>query len=845
MASSEVSLVDETGELYTVDPSEADKALAQGYRIASPEEIARDDVRLNTEESPFKAGLAGAARGATFGLSDQALTRAGLVDAQTLAGLEIENPGASLTGEIAGIGATSFLPWSPVARAAQLGKAVTGAVLPTASTAARFLANPATSPVVNKILTQAPSAALGLGTEGAFYGLGKSITEEALGDPTLTGEKILANIGHSALLGGGLGAGFKTAGIVVPPYLQAAKRSIKSLYEKGLSKLGEVSSFVSGKPNESIQNLLKKRAKLNISPEEQQKVVTDLADNFSNHMKTMERVEGEAFALNRPAETEKALKGISPAVAKTQYESTLERVEAAVSEMNSHSVLYPAGVPEQLTGFLGEFKKTVKNKFKPVKVFEAINDLKRNIDTEIKYGKAPTAQDQKAQQLIKGLRLDIKKNLENLSIWGEAGARQAAVNRAYNARKTNLKDLQKSFMQKRVDRSGNVYYKTDPGKFKKFVTQVGNERGILSEEVLLEDLELSAELISELEKTAEATTSQMSLGNATARQFIEKGEELTAEALERGQLNRDFNLLNAGAHNAPLFEAAAIPTFAANPALGLGVEAVTLAKTPGLAIRRLMQIEEMSNKVTKLVERGVKPLFSNEGRVAQTVIRQALTKDEQIEKDQKLFKELNDHIADPVSLIDQLQEQTQPLYDVAPQTAAALQMTTATATLFLQSKVPKEPDTKAMQTAFIPSQASLAKFNRYYSAVNNPLIAIDQIARGTLTPETIETLQVVYPSLYQSIQEEIMNQMIKNKGKPTIGHQKKMMLGMFMGTPLVNSMQQPNILANQASFLAEKHAQDEIEEDLNKKQTNPKAISKLGISERSKTPLQKSAQRDL
>jgi hypothetical protein len=102
-------LIDPSGQIVTVPKESVPDALAAQYTLASPEQIAATQraeefhAKYGGLGGEVKAGLAGAARGLTFGVSDVAMTASGAVDPETLRGLEEENPSASTAGEIAGI----------------------------------------------------------------------------------------------------------------------------------------------------------------------------------------------------------------------------------------------------------------------------------------------------------------------------------------------------------------------------------------------------------------------------------------------------------------------------------------------------------------------------------------------------------------------------------------------------------------------------------------------------------------------------------------------------------------------------------------------------------------------
>lgn len=123
------------------------------------------------------AALAGGARAATLGGSDVALTKSGLVSPETLSGLKEANPKATFAGNLIGGGALTSL---------------TGGLA---------------APIEAGIGAGVLGSAVGFGAEGAAFGVGNVISDHALGDPNLSAQKVLADVGLGAIFGAALGAG--------------------------------------------------------------------------------------------------------------------------------------------------------------------------------------------------------------------------------------------------------------------------------------------------------------------------------------------------------------------------------------------------------------------------------------------------------------------------------------------------------------------------------------------------------------------------------------------------------------------------------------------------------------
>lgn len=188
-----------------------------------------DDARKEAEQreftsttEQFKTAAESALSGATFGLSDVALQKTGLVDPQRAALREQYNPEIATAGEIAGAIAPIALTGGTGAIAK--GASLTPTALATAageaagSSLTQFATRGVTSPIAKKLAESAVKTGAGSAIESALYGVGKGVSEAALGKPEATAENILADIGTNTvlggLLGGALGAGVTGAGLV-------------------------------------------------------------------------------------------------------------------------------------------------------------------------------------------------------------------------------------------------------------------------------------------------------------------------------------------------------------------------------------------------------------------------------------------------------------------------------------------------------------------------------------------------------------------------------------------------------------------------------------------------------
>ena len=282
-------VVDPYGAVGTMDPANVAEATSTGgYRLAKPEEIqdAQNKIKFGTGagSAATAAGL-GAARSFSLGLSDQYLTKSGAMTPEDLAAYKKYRPGWTATGEAAGIAGSLLAPEEGIGQIlggapgliSKVGSSAVREIAPVAKGVADVLAEPASSPAMNKILSQSIAHGAGSAVEGAVYGLGNSISEDALGDPDALGEKLLQNVGLGAAIGGGLGTVFG-----------GAKGLVQGLANKTLAPV-EKAAIDAGEPEAMINAI-------NISDKEKKDFVAglnELKPNAKEITDATQRVTGD------------------------------------------------------------------------------------------------------------------------------------------------------------------------------------------------------------------------------------------------------------------------------------------------------------------------------------------------------------------------------------------------------------------------------------------------------------------------------------------------------------------------------------------------------------------------
>lgn len=197
---------------------------------------------------------------------------------------------------------------------------------------------------------------------------------------------------------------------------------------------------------------------------------------------------------------------------------------------------------------------------------------------------------------------------------------------------------------------------------------------------------------------------------------------------------------------------------------------------------------------------------------------------------------LNDAITNPDNFIDLVAKKTARISSANPALGAAMQQRLATATNFLQSKIPKQAvNPGVFQRPYEPSSLELAKFERYLQVVEQPLTALTELSQGTLTREHVEALQVVYPEIYRQIQMQVMDKVAE--GKLKLSYAKKLQLGILLNVPTDSSLQPESILQLQQSIAAQP------EPPAPGVQFRPAGMEQTGISERAQSGTEKLSNR--
>lgn len=164
---------------------------------------------------------------------------------------------------------------------------------------------------------------------------------------------------------------------------------------------------------------------------------------------------------------------------------------------------------------------------------------------------------------------------------------------------------------------------------------------------------------------------------------------------------------------------------------------------------------------------------------------------------QELNEKLGEFNENPALATEHMSNTTR---QVPENIAAAVTAKNVAIAQYLGSHIPKPRaiPNPFNQNKWKPSDSEISRFERRVQAVENPLSIVDQLETGTLSKETVETVQTLYPKLYEMVQQKVVESMQNHKG--TIPYSARMRLSLLMGETFDNSLKPENIRMMQQRF---------------------------------------------
>lgn len=225
-------------ELSQMTDSELEAVLVEATPNAVDNQAIQNDIKDYKKygDSAFRTAAESAADAATFGLSSQFQTKVLGVDPEDIRKRAEFNPVSNVLGQATGVIAPLVASGGTSAAAkgiSSAGKAVIAAEKANAKISEalikKVIANSGNKNIAKELVKKSLAKGTGSAVEGAAYGTGQLIREDALGTADFNAQNLLAYTGSGALLGGTLGS--------VLPLGSAAADKIGATLSKNTGKL--------------------------------------------------------------------------------------------------------------------------------------------------------------------------------------------------------------------------------------------------------------------------------------------------------------------------------------------------------------------------------------------------------------------------------------------------------------------------------------------------------------------------------------------------------------------------------------------------------------------------------
>lgn len=162
-----------------------------------------------------------------------------------------------------------------------------------------------------------------------------------------------------------------------------------------------------------------------------------------------------------------------------------------------------------------------------------------------------------------------------------------------------------------------------------------------------------------------------------------------------------------------------------------------------------------------------------------------------------IAKNAVDLVGNPDDMLRVVEQSGSDLENVAPETARDVRETMSRLLFFLATKAPKEqPSAPGMPPLPAPKQDML-RFQRYVKAIDNPLGILDDAANGSLSPEAVEAVKMVYPSIFETMQAELAGRI---QNAPKIPYTRRMQLSALLGQDMTGTLRPSVAMAAQGAY---------------------------------------------
>lgn len=764
----DIQLLDEFGNLRTIDDSEAGPALAAGWRAPTPEEAQAEAERIQYSSLGEKLTGVGesALSGATLGLSDVALAELGGDEYRQARAARERQLGAIGTGaEIAGAIAPTLLTFGQSAPLSAAG-VVRGVAAPVRAAAAVGRGAEALAgaglrgigitgeSIIGRGVLSGTKLAAGGAAEGALFGAGQALSEAALapgGDYDNLAEKIIAGGTTGAefgALGGGL-LGF--AGGVGSRAIQRGAEKLAG--PGGLKRMLEQTSDAAagralGMPRAPFGPQAGTEARI-------QRMVRTVKDaTLDDGTRVMRLGDDQGQLADRVAIAEKQYGKRLGGIAK-------EADDAIETALASGSYRGSTNLRPDLTSFFGQVDNMVAD--------------------------AASGPPALARQMKRAA-----KELEPLRARFDAGD-------------ATLSDVLK--YRQKLDK---IIY---PEKVSGALTVARQNAAELN--AMTRELEGVVEQTIARAEDLVPGIGERYTSTKTAFGALKDAKRISAQEQRRAKGRNRFSpietIAQVGGGVASIATGNALP-LAASLAYSTARSQWTARGEQVLAI-----MADRAARSDRRIQQAVKGFFRKAGDTRRGVLAEGAA--EEVETKGRIERTLRSRGSDSAKAYQKKLEKISrynpetdqtlaEIAKVAPQTAIAYASRQTRAREHLLKTAPSDLlDGDLLQPQLAkstPNRVLLERWARRIEMVEDPVATIEEgLAKGTLTREHVETLKLVDPTLYAQTQSRIMDELATSKVRPT--YHQRIRLGILFQIPTDKSLR-PAEMARTQRFYAQQRA---------------------------------------
>lgn len=499
-------------------------------------------------DSDTRAFLEGTASGLTFGVSDQILKK--IVGEEALRERRQRNREAALTGEILGAVAPALTTGgtSLLARGAtKAGAAVTTvskAGLLTEKAIAKAIQQTGKKKLARSILEKSVSKGAGSAVEGAFYGVGELVKEDALGTAEFNAQNLASFAGTGALLGGAAGGILGTAEALIPVVknnkvtdfvrkkvdtnvdTNQAAAELSGLTPSKLTKVKRQQGYVYDNLTDYYKNSLKLNVKDDIQTIYKKNLSTmeKLGEDISKTLNTIDNIADDSVRTSRDSLARKMQKQLDElaedfrGVKSVSAKQKLARVEKEIAEWDDWL--------NQTKTISGKELNSIKQKYQKLAKYDR-DPLKASLDEKINRKLAAATREEVLDlaDRVSSIDQDLGAQLRKQNLDYSTGATIAE-----SLEKKVDKDAQRKFLQFRDMLLGNIFLGADAAGL--------GAVAVAGKKFAESDLRRKLQILSSIENANRKVESKI---GSSIKNFFTKARRISSPTSTKILLNTSFD----------------------------------------------------------------------------------------------------------------------------------------------------------------------------------------------------------------------------------------------------------------------------------------------------------------